>query len=182
MRVLLVDDEPAIRATVAAELGELGHEVVTAADGLSGWRQYETALPSVVITDLAMPGETGVDLCRRIRAARRTRYAYVIVLTSLARRDQYRAAMEAGADDFLPKPCTREDLGVRLRVAERLLRLQAQVHTLEGFLPICSYCKQIREGESTWRPLDAYVAGRAGARVEGELCPACAGEGAGHNH
>ena len=182
MKVLVVDDEPAIRVTVAAALAALGHDVTTAGDGLAGWRAYETALPSVVVTDLAMPAETGVDLCRRIRAARRTRYAYVIVLTSMTRRDQYRAAMEAGADDFLPKPCTGEDLGVRLRVAERLLRLQAAVHTLEGFLPICSYCRQIRDGESAWQPLDAYVAGRAGAHVAGELCPACAAAPAGHNH
>ena len=182
MKVLLVDDEPALRATVAAELGALGHEVTTAADGMAGWRAYETVMPSVVVTDLVMPAESGVELCRRIRAARRTRYAYVIVLTSMSRREQYRAAMEAGADDFLPKPCTREDLRVRLRVAERLLRLQAQVHTLEGFLPICSYCKKIRDGQSAWQPLDRYVAGRGGAEVAGELCPACAAAVAGDNH
>ena len=182
MKVLLVDDEPAIRATVGAELGALGHEVTTAADGMSGWRAYETAAPSVVITDLAMPAETGVDLCRRIRAARRTRYTYLIVLTSMSRREQYRAAMEAGADDFLLKPCTREDLRVRLRVAERLLRLQAEVHTLEGFLPICSYCKQIRDDGARWQPLDQYVAGRGGAHVAGELCPACAGAAMENKH
>jgi len=182
VNVLLVDDEPAIRTTVAAELGALGHDVTTAADGMAGWRAYETVMPAVVITDLAMPAENGVDLCRRIRAARRTRYAYIIVLTSMGGHAQYRAAMEAGADDFLPKPCAREDLRVRLRVADRLLRLQAEVHTLEGFLPICSYCKQIRDGASAWRPLDEYVAGRAGAPVAGELCPACAAECAEQSH
>jgi len=174
VKVLLVDDEQAIRTTVAADLEALGHAVTTAADGREGWRAYGTVMPSVVITDMVMPGGPGADLCRNIRAAKRTRYTYVIVLTSSGGHAQYRTAMEAGADDFLPKPCTREDLRVRLRVAERLLRLQAEVHTLEGFLPICSYCKQIRDGDSAWHPLDEYVASRAGgAHVAGELCPAC---------
>ncbi|HTY59534.1 MAG TPA: response regulator [Bacteroidota bacterium] len=174
MKVLLVDDEPAIRMTVGAQLRSLGHDVVTAEDGLKAWYQYEVSLPSVVITDLVMPGESGVDLCRRIRGSQRTRYTFIIVLTSMGGKSQYRGAMEAGADDFLPKPCTEEDISVRLRVAERVLRLQSHVHTLEGFLPICSYCRQIRDGENAWHALEEYVAGRASVVVQDALCPACA--------
>ena len=174
MKILLVDDEPAIRMTVAAQLRELGHDVVTAEDGLQAWYQYEVSLPAVVITDLVMPGGSGVDLCRRIRGSRRTRYTFIIVLTSMGGKSQYRGAMEAGADDFLPKPCTEEDISVRLRVAERVLRLQSHVHTLEGFLPICSYCRQIRDGENAWHSLEEYVAGRTSVVVQDALCPACA--------
>jgi phosphoserine phosphatase RsbU/P len=174
MKVLLVDDERAIRLTLGAQLTKLGHEVVAAPDALQAWCAYESALPGVVITDLVMPGESGVDLCRRIRASQRVRYTFIIVLTSMAGRSQYRAAMEAGADDFLPKPCTEDDIAVRLRVAERVLRLQTHVHTLEGFLPICSYCRQIRDTGDTWHPLGTYVARRASVTVEDALCPACA--------
>ncbi len=175
MKVLLVDDEPAVRMTVGAQIRSIGHDVVEAPDGQQGWCAFELTLPGVVITDLVMPGETGVDLCRRIRASQRVRYTYIIVLTSLGGKSQYRAAMEAGADDFLPKPCTEEDIEVRLRVAERVLRLQSHVHTLEGFLPICSYCRQIRDGENSWHPLGEYVANRASLVLENALCPDCAG-------
>ena len=174
MKVLVVDDEPAILVTVAAQLEALGHDVTGAPDVRQAWYAYESKIPSVVVTDLLMPGESGVDLCRRIRAARRTRYTYVIVLTSVNGRAEYRAAMEAGADDFLPKPCTQEDLRVRLRVAERLLRLQAEANTLEGFLPICSYCKQIRDGDNAWHPLREYVAEKSSAAIDDALCPECA--------
>jgi phosphoserine phosphatase RsbU/P len=174
VKVLLVDDEPSIRATVGAQLRNLGHDVVLAEDGEKAWCLYEVALPSVVITDLVMPGVSGVELCGRIRTSQRTRYTFIIVLTSLGGKSQYRAAMEAGADDFLPKPCTGEDMRVRLGVAERVLRLQSHVHTLEGFLPICSYCRQIRDGENAWHSLEEYVAGRTSVVVQDALCPACA--------
>jgi DNA-binding response OmpR family regulator len=174
MKVLLVDDERAIRLTLEAQLIHLGHEVVAAPDTLQAWCAFESALPGVVITDLVMPGGSGADLCRRIRSSQRVRYTYIIVLTSMGGRSQYRAAMEAGADDFLPKPCTQDDIAVRLRVAERVLRLQRHVHTLEGFLPICSYCRQIRDTANTWQPLGQYVAGRTSLTVEDALCPACA--------
>ena len=82
--------------------------------------------------------------------------------------------MEAGADDFLPKPCTEDDLAVRLRVAERVLRLQSHVNTLEGYLPICSYCRQIRDAKNAWHPLGEYVAGRVSVRVDDAFCPECA--------
>jgi CheY-like chemotaxis protein len=173
MKVLLVDDEPAIRLTVGAQLAHLGHEVVAAADCTQAWCAYEFALPAVVITDLVMPGESGADLCRRIRASQRIRYTYIIVLTSLGGKAQFRAAMEAGAHDFLPKPCSEEDIAVRLRVATRVLHLQSHVKTLEGFLPICSYCRQIRDTENAWHPLGEYVTRRAMVTVEDRLCPAC---------
>jgi phosphoserine phosphatase RsbU/P len=174
MKVLLVDDEAAVRLTVGAQLKHLGHDVVAAPDGQQGWCAYELATPDVVITDLVMAGESGANLCRRIRSSQRTRYTYIIVLTSVSGKTEYRAAMEAGADDFLPKPCSGEDLAVRLRVAERLLRLQSHVGTLEGFLPICSYCKQMRNEKNEWRPLGKYVAVRASVTVDDALCPECA--------
>jgi phosphoserine phosphatase RsbU/P len=174
VKVLLVDDEPAIRATVGAQLRSLGCDVATAEDGQQAWYEYEVALPDVVITDLVMPRGSGAEFCRRIRSSQRTRYAFVIVLTSMGGKSQYREAMEAGADDFLPKPCTQEDIAVRLRVAERVLRLQSHVHTLEGFLPICSYCRQIRDAENAWHSLEEYVAGRTSVVVQDALCPVCA--------
>jgi DNA-binding response OmpR family regulator len=174
MKVLLVDDEAAIRLTVGGQVRHLGHDVVAMADGKQGWGAYELATPDVVITDLVMPGESGAYLCRRIRSSQRIRYTYIIVLTCVTGKAGYRAAMEAGADDFLPKPCTEEDLSVRLRVAERVLRLQSHVTTLEGFLPICSYCRLMRNAKNEWRPLGEYVAARASVTVDSALCPECA--------
>ena len=81
MKVLLVDDEAAIRLTVGGQVRHLGHDVVAMADGKQGWGAYELATPDVVITDLVMPGESGAYLCRRIRSSQRIRYTYIIVLT-----------------------------------------------------------------------------------------------------
>ncbi len=81
--------------------------------------------------------------------------------------------MDAGADDFLTKPLDRSELRVRLRVAERLLGLQAEVRQLEGLLPICSYCKRIRDEGNEWTRIETYVASRTDATFTHGVCPEC---------
>ncbi|HXX64598.1 MAG TPA: response regulator transcription factor [Bacteroidota bacterium] len=174
MKVLLVDDDSVTRQMVATQLKHLGHEVTTAGNGREGWCAYEATLPDVVITDLVMPEESGIELCRRIRSARRVQYTYITVLTSLPGKSAFTSAMEAGADDFMEKPCSAEKLLVRLRVAERVLQLQGHVNVLEGFLPICSYCKRIRNENDDWHALEAYVGIAAHVTVSDTLCPDCA--------
>ncbi|HUI63367.1 MAG TPA: response regulator transcription factor [Bacteroidota bacterium] len=174
MKVLLVDDDSVTRQMVATQLKRLGHEVTTACNGREGWCAYEATLPDVVITDLVMPEESGIDLCRRIRSAQRVQYTYITVLTSQSGKSAFTSAMEAGADDFMEKPCSADKLLVRLRVADRVLHLQGQVNVLEGFLPLCSYCKRIRDANDDWQALEVYVRVGAQVTVSDMLCPECA--------
>src|SRR5205823_5006421 len=114
-------------------------------DGQRAWAAYQTMAPHVIIADWMMPEMDGLELCRRVRAEGRPRYTYFMLLTALDGRARYFQGMDAGADDFLPKPCDLNELAARLRVAERIMNLQAEVRRLEGLLPICSYCKNIRD-------------------------------------
>jgi DNA-binding response OmpR family regulator len=127
----------------------------------------------VVVTDWQMPGLDGLEFCRRIRADLRPRYTFVIILTAEGSREGYLEGMKAGADDFLVKPLDAGQFEARLIVAERVLRLQTDLRTLEGLLPICSYCKRIREGKDYWQQVEAFVARRTEAKFSHSICPDC---------
>jgi phosphoserine phosphatase RsbU/P len=101
-----------------------GHEVMEAADGESAWRLVEENPISFVVSDWMMPNLAGVDLCRRIRAANFERYVYVILCTAKGEKSDLIEGMDAGADDFLVKPIGPEELRVKVRAGERVLRLQ----------------------------------------------------------
>ena len=173
MKILLVDDDSTSRMILAQQLRKLGHDVSEASDGEEGWFCYRLQKPRIVITDLVMPKCNGLELCRRIRGMESPKYTYVIMITSQSGKVNYLEAMEAGADDFLAKPCEKDDVVIRLRVAERLLQLTSKVNQLEGLLPICSYCKKIRDDQEEWRPVEQYINERSEASFSHGVCPEC---------
>ena len=173
MKILLVDDEPAILDVMVDLLGDLGHESVRAENGMRALEALDREPLRVVITDWMMPGMDGLELVRRIRASGRQRYVYVIMLTALTGPEKYLEGMRAGADDFVSKPISMEDLEVRLRVAERIIGLQENVRLLEGILSICMYCKNVRASDAAWTSIERYVEERSDASFSHDVCPAC---------
>jgi phosphoserine phosphatase RsbU/P len=173
VRVLVVEDDPVARLFLASALQGLGHTVTAAPDGRTAWTAFQQAPFPVVVSDWVMPEMDGPELCRRIREGDRTRYTYIILLTSLDDRSYYRQGMEAGADDFLTKPADLETLQIRLRVAERILGLQEEVRQLEGLLSICAYCKRIRDEGESWVRVEEYIESRSDATFTHGICPEC---------
>jgi len=173
VRILVAEDEPTTRAMLESMLGRLGHEVVAAPDGEHAWLRFRSERFPVVITDWRMPGLDGLELCRRIRADPRPRYTFVVILTAVDGREGYLEGMKAGADDFMVKPPDPAALEARLYVAERVLRLQEEFRTLSGLLPICSYCKRVREGTDYWQQVESFVSQHTEARFSHSICPEC---------
>ncbi len=174
MKVLMAEDDPVSSLVLMAKLKKLGHEVIATNNGRDAWYAYRTSIPQIVITDWMMPVVDGPDLCRMIRADARVQYTYIIMLTASASNGNYIEGIDAGADDFVTKPFDLEGLKARLRVAERVLNLQSTVDQLEGLLPICSYCKKIRDEHNVWHPVEVYVQHRTETSFEHALCPECA--------
>ncbi|HVV88898.1 MAG TPA: response regulator transcription factor [Solirubrobacterales bacterium] len=117
MRLLVADDEAAVREALALVLDLDGFEVTTAADGQEAIRTVAAQRPDAVILDVLMPGLDGLEVCRRIRATGdRTP---VLMLTARAEVSERVAGLEAGADDYLVKPFAREELIARLRALLR---------------------------------------------------------------
>ena len=116
LRILVVDDEPAMVGAITALVGTAGHQVITAYDGEAALRRFEEEAPDLVLLDLAMPGRDGVDVCREIR---RTSQTPVIVLTGEADELAKVEALDAGADDYVTKPFGKQELLARIRAVMR---------------------------------------------------------------
>lgn len=173
VKVLVVDDEAYVRDVIVDLVEQLGYEPVGAASAMRALEILDTEPIRIVITDWLMPEMTGLEFMQRIRAAGRQRYTYVIMLTSLGSSQHYLEGMRAGADDFAAKPIGLEELGARLRVAKRITGLQEHVRLLEGLLPICMYCKNVRVSGDAWTTIERYVEERSDASFSHDVCPAC---------
>lgn len=174
MKVLAVEDDPVALAVLSRTLRKLGHEVVAAADGEEALRMLETEPVRMMVSDWTMPGVDGLELCRRVRARLGSDYVYFVLLTSREpSADNQREAIEAGVDDFLSKPLRELEIWMRLRVAERILRFATQVRQLEEFLPICGYCKKVRDDRNYWQQIESYINTRTGTDFSHSICPDC---------
>jgi len=124
VRILVVEDDAVVRRLLRGHLESCGHEVTQALDGAQAWEFVQRGHFPVVISDWMMPGLDGLELIRRIRSSHQPSYVYVILLTGKSQREDFVRAMEAGADDFVPKPFDRDELRVRLHCAERIIQLE----------------------------------------------------------
>ncbi|HWW03557.1 MAG TPA: response regulator [Candidatus Acidoferrum sp.] len=173
MNILIVDDDPTSRIVLDATLKKLGHQVTAASSADEALKVLESGHVPVLISDMVMPGMNGLDLCRRIRAANRPLYTYIILLTMVSGKYGYLVGMKAGADDFIGKPFDEDMLAARLVAAERLLSLHSQVKQLTGLLPICCVCKKVRDDQNYWQQVEAYIAKRTDAKFSHSYCPSC---------
>lgn len=174
MKILAVEDDLVALKILVQALRRLGHDVVEANDGLAALRALEQDPVRVVVSDWIMPEMDGLELCRRVRGRMRAEYVYFVLLTSrTADHANQREAIEAGVDDFLTKPLDLQELWMRLRVAERILRYATQVQQLEAFLPICSYCKKVRDDQNYWQQIEGYINQRTGSEFSHSVCPDC---------
>ncbi len=174
MKILAAEDDPVLCLILAQTLRKLGHEVVEAADGQMAWDCLQKDPARIVVSDWMMPFIDGLELCRRIRACDTQDYTYFILLTVQdATEENKRKAADAGVDDFLTKPLNPTDLWLRLRVAERIIHCASRVRQLEGLLPICSYCKKIRNDRDYWQQIEGYFREQTGARFSHSICPDC---------
>ena len=125
MPVLIAEDNPVFQSMLRSMLAKWGYAPLVARDGNEAWRILQSAeAPRLAILDWMMPGANGVELCRRVRAARREPYVYILLLTARKDSQDLVEGMEAGADDYLTKPFNTHELRVRLRAGRRILDLQ----------------------------------------------------------
>lgn len=120
--VLVVDDDWMIREIMQTHLETAGYTVMTAHSGERALEMTATTPPDLVILDMRMPGLNGHEVCARLKVAENTRHTAVLITTAMDDDDSRRRAVEAGADDFLPKPF---DAVVMLTRVKSLLRIKS---------------------------------------------------------
>ena len=188
MRVLIVDEEPIVRRLHEASLIGWGYQVTTASSGEHAWEIFQSDdPPELAILDWTMPGMDGLELCTKIRTLGREPKPYLIFVTAKARTQDIVTGLGAGADDYIVKPFEREELRARVQVGFRMLALQAaladrvreleealtRVKQLQGLLPICSYCKKVRDDRNYWQQVETYIEGHSDAQFTHGICPEC---------
>ena len=149
MRILVVDDEPAVRDALPRALMLDGHDVELAEDGLTGVAAAASRSPDVIVLDVLMPGLDGLEVCRRIRAGG-DRTPILMLTARHDVRDRV-AGLDAGADDYLVKPFALEELNARLRALMR--RTSGHDGALLRFedLELDTRTRQVRRGD---RPVE----------------------------
>ena len=173
INVLVVDDDPVASHHLSSLTEAAGYAVTTAGNGREAWELLQRTHHRIVISDWYMPELDGIELCQRVRAHRNEPYVYFILVTSRGGKQQYLTGMKAGADDFIAKPVDSDELQARLGVAERILGLRQELEHLEVLLPICSYCKRIRNDQDEWEGLEEYVEHRFETLFTHSICPDC---------
>ena len=126
-KVLIAEDDPVSRAVLEDLLQEFGFEVVVCVDGDEAWEILSgDDAPELAIIDWMMPGMHGIDICRKLRESSRTANPYLMLLTVKGAKEDKIEGLQAGADDYLVKPFDSEELRARVRVGQRIVRLQRQ--------------------------------------------------------
>ncbi|MCH6256029.1 response regulator [Puniceicoccaceae bacterium K14] len=175
-KVHLVEDDRTTLRLLENLSSMLGYETVSYSNGQEALSAFSKEQPSIVISDWMMPELDGLDLCRNLREQAQSTgsYTYFILVTAQRRsRSNLEQAIDAGVDDFLKKPISSEEIWNRLRVAERILSFNHQVQRLESLIPICCYCKKVRNDKDLWEQIEQYVNERTGADFTHSVCPGC---------
>lgn len=187
-RILIADDHHPTRRALESLLAWKGFSVVTAEDGEEALKILNSDdAPSIALLDWEMPGLTGPDICRAVRSKTAGRYLYLIMITGREGAEDIMEAMAAGADDFVRKPVGVPEVIARIRNGQRMLHLERSLaaritdlekaleegRQLKRLLPICCYCKKIRDDADYWHEIDAYIHTHTGTDFSHGICPPC---------
>ena len=188
MDILIAEDDPISRRTLEVTLQKWGHRVEVTCDGRAAFEQLNCSdAPPLAILDWMMPHMDGLTICRQLRENAARRSTYIILLTARGDKRDIVAGLDSGADDYITKPFDREELHARVNVGLRMLALQqslaervaeletalARVKQLQGLLPICCYCKCIRNDSNYWQRVEEYIGEHSGAQFSHGICPNC---------
>lgn len=187
-RVLVAEDDPVTGRALVFLLQRHHYEVVLVEDGQSALDLLMAAdPPHIALLDWEMPRLDGLNVTRVVRSIATAGYTYVIMVTARDAAADVIAAFAAGVDDFLSKPVDSAQLLARLRVGERVLALEGklsarvaelersldEVRQLKRLLPICMYCKKVRDVGDYWQEIETYIHEHTGTDFSHGVCPDC---------
>jgi len=188
MKILIAEDDYTSRLMLQVILEKWKYKVVTAENGTEAMQLLEqNEQPQIAILDWEMPEMDGLEVCQKMRALDRETPIYIIMLTARTTTNDIVYGLDSGADDYITKPFNENELRARVRVAERMVRIQESlantveelrqalehVDTLQGILPICMHCHEIRSDDEAWHKLEKYIENHTMAKFSHSICPNC---------
>ncbi len=188
MHILIAEDDFTSRFMLKNILQKQGYDVIDVCNGLDAWEiMQKPDHPQLAILDWIMPQMDGIEVCRKIRSLETNDPPYIIILTTRDSKEDIVAGLAVGANDYIGKPYHREELQARVSVGIYTLGLQAKltakireleeasahIKTLQGIIPICSFCKKIRNDQNYWQQVDEYISSHSKAEFSHGICPDC---------
>jgi len=188
LRILAADDDATALRLLSYKLLQWGYDVVTAPDGAEALEVIREGWVDIALLDWKMPRMEGVEVCRAVRAdPPKGGYLYILLLTAKDSVEEVVEGLSAGADDYLRKPCDDDELRSRIQVGERIVGLERRlaaniaelqvaldsIKVLKGLLPICMYCKKIRDDGDYWHQIESYIHEHTEAGFTHSICPEC---------
>lgn len=188
-KILIVDDDPDILFATARIIQKAGYQVLKASSGSECLQKVKEDEPDLILLDVMLPDADGAELCGRIKADPLTRSIYVVLISgSKIASDHQAEGLDIGADGYIARPISNRELLARVNSMVRILNAErerdhlilelrealSKVRTLSGLLPLCSYCKKIRDDKGYWNQLEAYLQKHSEADFSHSICPDCA--------
>lgn len=188
MRILIAEDDPVSRKILEANLTKWDYDVLVTSDGNEAWEVLTAEdAPNIAVLDWMMPGMDGVKICDELRKAEKKEYIYIILLTAKGNKEDIVRGLESGADDYIIKPFDKSELKARVRVGVKTIELKLSlrakiselkealdnINKLQGIVPICAWCKRIRDDSQYWHQVEDYIAEHSLAEFSHSICPEC---------
>jgi len=194
--ILIVDDEP-INIQILEKVLRNDYDICSALSGYDAIRQVKEKQPDLILLDVMMPDLSGFDVCKIIKGEPSFADTPVLFLTAMDTMAGELTGLGLGGIDYLTKPVNFDLLKLRVRnhislkerndlvkeqrdllarQKEELESALARVRKLEGIIPICSYCKKIRDDQNSWQQLEQYITEHSEALFSHGACPSCAEE------
>lgn len=188
MKILIADDEMVSRTVLESYLQHWGYTPVCVSHGREALELLKGPdAPPIAILDWMMPYLSGPEVCQAVRDLNRPLPTYLILVTSRTDKRDIVRGLQAGAQDYVTKPCDANELQARIDVARRMVQTQLllsqriaeleeatrQLRQLRGLLPICCRCKKVREDDGYWSEVETYVTRHTEATFSHSLCPDC---------
>ncbi len=178
--ILIVDDQVINLKILFRLLTNHKFRVIIADSGHRALKILENLSPDVILLDVMMPGIDGFETCRQIKNNEKTTDIPVIFITALNSIEDKITGFEVGGVDYITKPFHKLEVLARINAHIMILRQRQElehalkeIKRLSGILPICSFCKKIRDDDGYWLQVEQYVAEHSNAMFSHGLCPGC---------
>jgi len=188
MTILVADDHETNRKLLCEILAAEGYAVRSVADGGAALAALQArGGPCVGLIDWQMPVHSGIEVCREARRGANPHALFLILVTVRDSPQDIVTGLQSGANDYIKKPFDQAELLARVRLGVQMIELQqaltlrvqeleaavAEIKQLKGLLPICGYCKKIRDDHDYWQDVELFVAQHADVKFSHGICPDC---------
>jgi CheY-like chemotaxis protein len=188
MKVLIADDHRENRALLQALLKGEHYETVEARNGEEALAELTRAQePIVALLDWQMPKIEGPDVCTAARRLPNAPPMFLFLVTVRDSKDDIVAGLRSGANDYIIKPFHKDEMLARVKIGAQMVELQqnlldrvseladalARVKQLSGLLPICGFCKKVRNDRDYWQQVEEYISIHSEVKFSHGVCPDC---------